>query len=393
MKTSILGASLALPALVATPALAEDGPVSLTTRVVVTIENLAPQLGTFLTPVWVGFHEGIFDTYDGNTPASNDPRPGSVAMERICEDGDTTAITEDFALLSKGVDATIPGPTGPIAPGDIIKEMFVLDGLDPNHRYFSYASMIIPSNDFCVSNGSPLAHKIFDDAGKFVAEDFFVVGSEVLDAGTEVNDEVPANTAFFGQQTPNTGVDENGLIGTIGSDLPNSGFAPKGSGGILDDPRFRMADFLVPGFPVMKVSFSAAPAILLDLDFYAELTGEAYGAGLYYLREEGTVIRFEHSYSKLPDVTGAYLHLGDPALGGPAVARLLPEDLSKLSEEAQKDLVKYFAGEITAKDLVGPYAGRLLDVLSAAMKAGEIWVSIRTKAYPDGALSGKVVLY
>ena len=70
------------------------------TRVIVNIENLAPAAGTFQTPFWVGFHEGVFDTYDGNTPASNDPRPGSIAMEALCEDGNTGPITEDFADLS-----------------------------------------------------------------------------------------------------------------------------------------------------------------------------------------------------------------------------------------------------------------------------------------------------
>lgn len=34
------------------------------TQVIVNIENLAPQQGTFLTPVWVGFHNGNFDIYD-----------------------------------------------------------------------------------------------------------------------------------------------------------------------------------------------------------------------------------------------------------------------------------------------------------------------------------------
>ena len=91
--------------------------------------------------------------------------------------------------------------------------------------------------------------------------------------GTEVNDELPENTAFFGQAAPNTGVDENGVIGTIGTDLPDQpGFLPPGSGGILDDPRFRMGDFLVPGYPFVKISFSAADAIVDDLAFETDLS-------------------------------------------------------------------------------------------------------------------------
>jgi len=38
--------------------------------VIVTIENMSPYNGTFLTPVWVGFHNGEFDSYDGGKPAS-----------------------------------------------------------------------------------------------------------------------------------------------------------------------------------------------------------------------------------------------------------------------------------------------------------------------------------
>ena len=180
MKSILLMTSAAL--LAATTAFAEP------TRVSVTIENLAPQAGTFQTPFWVGFHEGEFDTYDGNTPASNDPVPGSIAMESLCEDGNTGPITADFAALSAGTDATLPGPNGPIAPGDVASGSWLLDSSDPAARYFSYASMIIPSNDFCIANGNPRAHPVFDGSGNFVAEGFFVTGAQTLDAGTEVND-------------------------------------------------------------------------------------------------------------------------------------------------------------------------------------------------------------
>lgn len=39
-----------------------------------------------------------------------------------------------------------------------------------------------------------------------------LAGSDVLDAGTEVNDELPENVAFLEQSSPNTGVDENGVV-------------------------------------------------------------------------------------------------------------------------------------------------------------------------------------
>ena len=78
-----------------------------------------------------------FDTYNGNTPANSRPIAGSNAMESLCEDGSTAAITADFAtLVPQGQDATLPGPNGPIAPGDIATMSFVLDGTNPAHQYF-----------------------------------------------------------------------------------------------------------------------------------------------------------------------------------------------------------------------------------------------------------------
>ena len=58
---------------------------------------------------------------------------------------------------------------------------------------------------------------------------------DVLDAGTEVNDEFPENTAFLGQEAPDSGIVEGGVV----TDHP--GFLRRGS--ILLDARFRNANF------------------------------------------------------------------------------------------------------------------------------------------------------
>lgn len=355
------------------------------TRVVVTIENLAPQQGTFQTPFWVGFHEGSFDTYDGNTPASNDPQPGSVAMERICEDGDTTAITADFAALSLGVDATLTGPLGPIGPGEIATGSFVLDPLSAEMRYFSYASMIIPSNDFCISNGNPQAHRIFDDVGNFVAQDFFVTGLEVLDAGTEINDELPENTAFFGQAAPNTGIDENGLIGDAG-DLANfAGFLAADSRidppTILGTPQFANGDFTQIGYPMVRIGFAAAPAITQDQTFVSDLSGDnevppvatpASGQGTYELTDGGTRLQYAHVLAGLNNVVAAHLHMAPAGANGPIVAVLLAPVAPGGGPLTSID------GVLTTQSLTGPLQGQPLDALIAAIQAGEIYVNIHT---------------
>lgn len=211
----------------------------------VTITNLAPANGTFLTPVWVGFHNGTFDIYDSGAAAS-------AALERIAEDGATAPISAAFAGSGAGtIQGTIGG--GPIAPGATVSFTFDLNPLDPNQRYFSYASMIIPSNDAFIGNGNPLFFQLFDGSGNFMAVDRTVTGAMVLDAGTEVNDELPANTAFFGQAAPDTGVAQGGVVGT------HPGFLAAAPGNILGSAMFANADFTLPGYNVARIQISQVP--------------------------------------------------------------------------------------------------------------------------------------
>ncbi len=371
-------------------------------RVRVSIENVAPLNGTFQTPYWVGFHDATFDTYDGNTPASNDPIPGSFAMERLCEDGNTGPITDDFAtLVPAGVDATLAGPNGPLAPGETVSRIFTLDSDNPANQYFSYASMIIPSNDFCISNGNPRAHKIFDDNGQFVANDFFVTGSEVLDAGTEVNDEIPANTAFFGQAAPDTGVDENGVIGTIGSDIDAIGFLPVSEGGILADPRFSNANFLVTGFPVIHVNFDLLDEPLAGV-FSGALSGSqevppvdtrAVGSAEFAVSEDGSQIDFEVTLrtsitnrSGLRNVTMAHLHLGPAGSNGPVVVNLL-EGIDRPNNNAPLPSI---TGTLDDSSLVGPLSGSSIQDLIAEMSNENIYVNIHTEDVPSGEVRGQL---
>lgn len=211
----------------------------------VTVTNLAPAGGTFITPVWVGFHDGTFDTYDPGSPAS-------VALERIAEDGTTSFLSADFAASGVGsMDGTLG--MAPIGPGMSVSMMFNLNTMATISRYFSYASMVVPSNDAFIANGNPLAFPIFDAMGNFLGADFIVLGSMVRDAGTEVNDEIPMNTAFFGQMVPNTGTPENGVIHN------HPGFLPAGSGGILDAAMFANADFALAGYQILRIRVEAVP--------------------------------------------------------------------------------------------------------------------------------------
>ncbi len=169
-------------------------------EVKVTIDNLSPNGGIFFTPVWVGFHDGEFDLYDRGAAVTE-------GLERVAEDGSFDTLIGEFAAASNGLDAVVLNPDGfagaPVFdPGLSSTEVFDLD--PSTNQFFSYATMILPSNDAFIANGSPTAHQLFDDAGEFIGPISFVVyGNEVLDAGTEANTEVDA--AFINQTAPDSG--------------------------------------------------------------------------------------------------------------------------------------------------------------------------------------------
>ncbi len=244
------------------------------TEVTVTIENLAPTNGTNLTPLWVGFHNGLFDTYDRGAPVT----PG---LESLAEDGSAALLGQEFDASTYGQLDGVVG-AAPIAPGRASSQTFTLDPSQGNASYFSYASMILPSNDFFVSNGNPLAHRIFDEQGNFIGTDFFILGSQVLDAGTEVNDELPESTAFFGQSAPNTGTTENGVV------TGATGFIPGGR--ILSAEQFAAADFTAEGYQVARVRVTAGPVAPTPTEVPTLVRPEANN--LVSLRGNATALQF-----------------------------------------------------------------------------------------------------
>ncbi|MFK7739113.1 MAG: spondin domain-containing protein [Planctomycetota bacterium] len=380
----ILTAGIAAAALISTASIASAQQY----RVRVLMNNVAPENGTFQTPFWVGFHDGTFDTYDGGTLASSLPIPGSVALERISEDGNTGPLMADFATLAVGrVDATVPGPNGPLAPGDVASQSFLLDPNDPRDRYFSYASMILPSNDGFLANGNPLAHMVFDNAGNFVAQDFFISGQNAAnDAGTEANDELPFSTAFFGQMAPNTGVTTSDVIAT------HPGFNARGTGGILDSTRHRLGDFTIDNYAFMRVGFRAAPAVTEDRTYGALAIGglqvppvASSGIALtgYALLDQGKSMLVIVQAFGLADLQMAHLHLAPAGANGPVVVDLLENAVTTV-------MPGFFLAEIKTGELAGPLSDFPLDALVNSAEAGNVYVNLHTTANPSGELRGQL---
>jgi hypothetical protein len=229
------------------------------TEIKVKIENLAPMGGVFLTPLWVGFHDGSFDSYDTGALAS-------AGIERIAEDGDASELSAIFtSTTATGQDAVLLNPEGFVGapvfePGS---SSFSIYDLDPQaQKYFSYATMIIPSNDAFIANANPMSHKIFDDAGEFVGPfTFTVYATAINDAGTEENTEMDA--AFLNQAAGNTGtttaeniaahVGYNGSLGNPDGTPVNILGGTTASGDVIDPVN---GDFTTLHYAVMRVTIS-----------------------------------------------------------------------------------------------------------------------------------------
>ncbi len=214
------------------------------TAVRIRVTALSPANGTALTPMWLGVHNGTFRVFTAGSAAS-------AGLEAIAEDGNTAVLAETFGSAGFTTQTTLPGPSGVFLGGESATHTFMLDASNPMHRYLSYASMVVPSNDAFIATMNPTARDLTDGLGNFRNFSFTVMGSQVWDAGTELNDELENSTAFFGQSMPNTGVDENGVVAL------HPGFNPDGR--ILSSDRFRDADFTQAGYQVVRFDVSVVP--------------------------------------------------------------------------------------------------------------------------------------
>ncbi len=202
--------------------LASAGAVSAST-LTITVENLAPAGGFSLTPVWMGFQNGSFETF---TPGMATTAPG---ITEIAELGDTGPITNRFAMQQpNGTDFTFADPNGaPVfSPGESASTSVNVASPD-TYRFLSFASMVVPTNDLFVGNSTPL--EVFDAMGGFngpIVIELF--GADVYDNGSEVND-VSNGPAFVMGQDAMAGADENGVArlffnGDPGNDMTSAAY-------------------------------------------------------------------------------------------------------------------------------------------------------------------------
>ncbi len=202
-----------------------------------TFENLQPADGFFFTEPWVGLHSEDFDLYNVGERVT----PG---LESLAEGGNTELLGSEFARGGR-LQATVGnGEVQFISPGEVISGS--IDVRNPAaYQYVSFASMFIPTNDAFFGNDDLI--QIFDADGNFTGPvTIDIYGSDIVDAGTEVNNALGAagfSLGFDGEGSGESTDDPTGVAGphagfdnliglqtaagtTIGSD---------GSGAVADD--------------------------------------------------------------------------------------------------------------------------------------------------------------
>ena len=261
--------------------------------------NLAPPLGAGLSVVWFGLHDGSYDLFNegeiappGIETTAEDGITGvevllpeflEAAANSAFDDFDFNAFIEGKPTLANTFTGSFQSllydsPLG-LFPGETGTEIVTIDDDDiADHRFFAFASMLFPSNDAFIGNDDPI--EIFDADGNFIPRDFILLGSDVWDAGTEVNDEItfvqdPINPSVpFGLDFLEFGTPENLPV------IPFPGFSTDNVFNAVPFLFNQNADFTVEGTQVARITITAVsePATVPEPATFLGLA--CFGGGL-----------------------------------------------------------------------------------------------------------------
>lgn len=213
------------------------GAHAMSTQVTVTIENLAPASGVAFAPLHVAFNNGSYDAFNLGQTAS-------PAIISVAEGGAGGAWQMAFGAADPGaVRGTIGGL---LQAGGSAMQSFMVDGtVNP---YFTFAAMVVPSNDFFIGNDSPTRYQLFDGAGQLQLSSITVQARQIWDAGSEVFD--PAAAAFVGDNGLRE--DQNSVVSFNFAELAAFNGLTTGAG-------YTFNSQLAAGTDVYRISFTAAP--------------------------------------------------------------------------------------------------------------------------------------
>ena len=206
--------------------------------IVITVTNLAPTNSVSLAPVRFGLNSGTFDSFDeGGTPTE--------PIITIAEGGSGSAWFPAFAAADP---TAVLGSTngGPITPGSVASSNKIRVNTKVN-PYFTFAAMVVPSNDYFIGNDDPREYRLFDAKGNLLIGSITQTASDIWNAGSELFD--PLNAAFLVIGTNALRTPENGTTGFDFAQLSGFNGLTTAAGYVFDSQ-------LAAGLPISQISFT-----------------------------------------------------------------------------------------------------------------------------------------
>ncbi len=202
----------------------------------VSVENLAPANTVGFAPLRLGFHNGTFDSFNTGAAAGD-------AIISVAEGGSGSDWFPEFAAAEPNavLGTVLPDPPGPLVPGGT------------GFQDFTFATMVIPSNDLFLGNDNPMAFELFDAAGNLLINEILQTAGQIWDANSEVAD--PANADFVMGGNNDLRTPENGVVAFDFSELSEFNGLTTGAGYVFD------SSGLTDATQVYRISFSQVAAV------------------------------------------------------------------------------------------------------------------------------------
>lgn len=208
-----------------------------TVRLTVTVQNLAPANGIAFAPLHVGFGAGSFDAFNLGAAAT-------APIISVAEGGAGGAWQAAFAAAEP--DAVRGTIGGLLLSGASVQMSFLVDSA--SQGFFTFASMVVPSNDFFIGNDDPREYALFDANGALQINQITLRANEIWDAGSEVFD--PTAAAFVGDNGLRT--DQNSVVAFNFAELA-------AFNGLLTGAGYNFQSGLGADSEVYRISFTAQP--------------------------------------------------------------------------------------------------------------------------------------
>jgi len=250
-------------ALVALGLAAASAAQAQSTQLTVTITNLAPANGLAFAPLRVGFGNGSFDAFNLGQLAG-------APIVSVAEGGSGAAWFPAFMAADAGALTGTVG--GLLLPGASAQAQFTVNA--STQGLFTFAAMVVPSNDFFIGNDSPTEYRLFDAAGKLSLPGITIKAREIWDAGSEVFD--PAAAAFVGN---------NGLRSAQNSVVAFNFAELAAFNGLTTGAGYTFNSSLAADSDVYRIDFALAP--VPEPSTYALLLGGLALVAMRRMRAQG----------------------------------------------------------------------------------------------------------